>query len=117
MNDQARYQQTVDNARRRVQSPTGQAMLSRVLDVLLTDWSITGEIRDGRRWVTALHVLTERVLGRRVDTFQQRDAHGVYRVVAYCVVALEAEGLVRVTRVDDALPWKSNQLQRIEIID
>lgn len=121
MNDEQRYLQTVAAAQRLCRGPVGRAILDRVLDALLVSPAVA-EIRRSsgdQRWVSALHVLTERLLDREVRYFQSTDneSFGLYKHVSSCVIVLEAEGLVHVTRDGDNLPWKANPLIRIEVIE
>lgn len=122
-----RYRQTLENARQRIAGPGGQCILDRTLDMLIELGSVTGESRPTPKrpgaWVTALHVLTEQIVGRTIESPQHpvvggdsSEVHSVYNLVTASILLLEAEGLVVCYREQDEVPWKHNAVYRIDVV-
>lgn len=90
-----------------------------VWDLLLKSQRVTGEQRPEhtRRWVSALHVLTERLVGERIEMVSSGDPHhSAYHRVADAVLTLEKEGIISVQRRGYHLSCKANQVEAIQLL-
>jgi hypothetical protein len=99
--------------------PELNRVAEQVLDLLLAERYIMGEIRPEHRlkWVSALHCLTERLIGVRQLSFSHPNPyHHLYCKVADALLMLESTGLVRMYRNQGSNPQQGNVVYRIEVI-
>jgi hypothetical protein len=93
---------------------------ARVIDALSSsNNAVSGHVRLSHRqgWVSALHVLTEIVVGEVIDTVQNGSPyHGQYHSVTQSVLELEEAGIIAVSRAHGSSSYVGNHVERIEVI-
>ena len=80
--------------------------------------TVTGEARaeHPHHWVSALHLLTEDILGQRIHLVSERGVNNTYTVVSQAVLWMEREGFVAVQRAHGSLPCQANGVEAIRLM-
>lgn len=106
---------SADRYDRYLNRPQVQADAELVLDLLLQG-AVSGDFRPDHRhkWVSALHVLTERIFDIETLTFQSdAEHHDKYQRISRAVLLLEHLDLVVVNRCITNHARQGNQIQQI----
>lgn len=103
-----------------MQRPVHDTFLGVVIDALTRNNNvIRGQVRPThyKKWVSALHVLTEECVGESLDEVQTGSRHHTeYRLISECVRELEDAGIIAVLRACGPRSHKANSIERIEVI-